>query len=69
MRGLRELLVVIMNATMIEKLFQEDIDDVAASQKFYVELRTETGSFKVDVRPGEPILARLFASPRAFGNR
>ena len=41
MRGLRELLVVIMNATMIEKLFQEDIDDVAASQKFYVELRTE----------------------------
>ena len=69
MRGLRELLVMIMNTTMIEKLLQKDIDDVAASQKFYVELRTERGSFKVDVSPGEPILVWLFASPWAFGHR
>ena len=70
MRGLRELLVMIMNTTMIKKLLQKDIDDVAAaSQKFYVELRTETGSFEVDVSPGEPILVWLFASPWAFGHR
>ena len=69
MPSLGSLLAMIMNVTMIEKLLQKDIDDVAtANTKFCVVLHSEQGPVEVEVRPGEPILVRLFTCPRVVGN-
>lgn len=61
MVDLSSLFAFIMNATMIEKLLQKDIDDMAtANEKFAVVLHTDEGTTEVEVRPGELILVRLF---------
>jgi len=57
MVDLSSLFAFIMNATMIEKLLQKDIDDMAtANEKFVVVLHTDEGTTEVEVRPGELIL-------------
>ena len=66
MRGLGSLLAMIMNASTMEKLSRKNIDDVAtdvvtANTEFFVVLHSEQGPVEVEVRPGEPILVRLFA--------
>ena len=61
MVDLSSLFAFIMNATMIEKLLQKDIDDMAtANEKFAVVFHTDEGTTEVEVRPGELILVRLF---------
>ena len=69
MRGLGRLLAIIMNATMIEKRLQKDIDDAAtANTKFTVVLYSEEGPVELKVHPGELILVRPFTCPRVVGN-
>ena len=70
MPGLGEILVMMMNAFMIEKLLEKDIDDVnAATQKFEVELRSDLGSVQVEVCPGDSILVRLSPFSRIVAHR
>ena len=70
MRGLGEIFVMMMNASMIEKILGNTIDDVAAAtQKFHVELRSDTGSVEVEVCSGDSIVVRLSPSSRIVGYR
>ena len=58
-----------MNVTMMEKLLQKDIDDGAtADTTFGVGLHSEEGPVEVEVRPGEPILVRIFTCPTVVSN-
>ena len=69
MRWLGDVLTMMMNVTMMENLLQKDIAEVAAAtEKFYVVLLSDSGTFEVEVRRGEPILVRLFACPRVVSN-
>ena len=49
-----------MNATMIDKILQND-DVATANEKFFVVMHTDEGTADIEVRPGELILVRLFA--------